>query len=59
MLIDWTYIDIFTETISSVEFDFSLYLSSPKAKAGNDKKKECVGLYTYPVLQSADILLYK
>ncbi|XP_038048072.1 tryptophan--tRNA ligase, mitochondrial-like [Patiria miniata] len=30
-----------------------------KSKAGGDKKKECVGLYTYPVLQSADILLYK
>nr|XP_054753416.1 tryptophan--tRNA ligase, mitochondrial-like [Lytechinus pictus]XP_054753422.1 tryptophan--tRNA ligase, mitochondrial-like [Lytechinus pictus] len=30
-----------------------------KAKAGNDKTKSCVGLYTYPVLQSADILLYK
>ncbi|XP_071800920.1 tryptophan--tRNA ligase, mitochondrial-like [Asterias amurensis] len=30
-----------------------------KAKAGNDKKKECVGLFTYPVLQTADILLYK
>ncbi|XP_022089856.1 tryptophan--tRNA ligase, mitochondrial-like isoform X2 [Acanthaster planci] len=30
-----------------------------KSKSGGDKKKECVGLYTYPVLQSADILLYK
>ncbi|XP_071956605.1 tryptophan--tRNA ligase, mitochondrial-like isoform X4 [Antedon mediterranea] len=30
-----------------------------KAKVGSDKKKACVGLFTYPVLQSADILLYK
>lgn len=30
-----------------------------KSKAGKDKSKSCVGLYTYPVLQSADILLYK
>lgn len=30
-----------------------------KSKAGKDKQGACVGLYTYPVLQAADILLYK
>ncbi|XP_071480030.1 tryptophan--tRNA ligase, mitochondrial-like [Diadema antillarum] len=30
-----------------------------KSKAGNDKSKSCIGLFTYPILQSADILLYK
>ncbi len=29
-----------------------------KDKAGKDKEKSSVGLYTYPVLQAADILLY-
>src|ERR1700684_1294558 len=30
-----------------------------KDKAGKHKERERVGLYTYPVLQAADILLYK
>ncbi|ESQ85672.1 tryptophanyl-tRNA synthetase [Asticcacaulis sp. AC466] len=30
-----------------------------KDKAGKDKERASVGLYTYPVLQAADILLYK
>jgi tryptophanyl-tRNA synthetase len=30
-----------------------------KDKAGKDKEGRSVGLYTYPVLQAADILLYK
>jgi tryptophanyl-tRNA synthetase len=30
-----------------------------KEKAGKDKERASVGLYTYPVLQAADILLYK
>jgi tryptophanyl-tRNA synthetase len=30
-----------------------------KEKAGKDKEKACLGLYSYPVLQAADILLYK
>ncbi|MBE7217420.1 MAG: tryptophan--tRNA ligase [Caulobacteraceae bacterium] len=30
-----------------------------KDKAGKDKEAASVGLYTYPVLQAADILLYK
>ncbi|MFL1780599.1 Tryptophan--tRNA ligase [Candidatus Hepatincolaceae symbiont of Richtersius coronifer] len=29
-----------------------------KDKAGNNREKSSVGLYTYPVLQAADILLY-
>ena len=29
-----------------------------KEKAGKDKEKACVGLYIYPVLMAADILLY-
>jgi len=29
-----------------------------KEKAGRDKEKACVGLYSYPVLMAADILLY-
>tara|TARA_B100001027_G_scaffold88975_1_gene60988 strand:+ start:1523 stop:2524 length:1002 start_codon:yes stop_codon:yes gene_type:complete len=29
-----------------------------KEKAGKDKEKACVGLYSYPVLMAADILLY-
>ena len=29
-----------------------------KEKAGNDKEKASVGLYAYPVLMAADILLY-
>ena len=30
-----------------------------KEKAGKHKERESVGLYTYPVLQAADILLYR
>ena len=30
-----------------------------KEKAGTDKEKASVGLYTYPILMSADILIYK
>ncbi|GHM58703.1 MAG: tryptophan--tRNA ligase [Candidatus Mesenet longicola] len=30
-----------------------------KSKAGNDKSKASLGLYNYPVLMAADILLYK
>ncbi len=30
-----------------------------KEKAGKDKEKACLGLYSYPVLMAADILLYK
>ena len=30
-----------------------------KEKAGNNKEKASVGLYTYPILMSADILIYK
>jgi tryptophanyl-tRNA synthetase len=30
-----------------------------KEKAGNDKEKASVGLYSYPVLMAADILLYE
>ena len=30
-----------------------------KEKSGNNKERSSVGLYTYPVLQAADILLYK
>ncbi|MEM6413057.1 MAG: tryptophan--tRNA ligase [Pseudomonadota bacterium] len=30
-----------------------------KDKAGKDKQRASVGLYTYPVLQAADILVYK
>lgn len=30
-----------------------------KDKAGKNKEKSSTGLYTYPILQSADILLYK
>ena len=30
-----------------------------KDKAGKDKERASIGLYTYPVLQAADILLYK
>ena len=30
-----------------------------KDKAGKHKERESVGLYTYPVLQAADILVYK
>lgn len=30
-----------------------------KEKAGKDKERASVGLYTYPVLQAADILVYK
>ena len=30
-----------------------------KDKAGKHKERESVGLYTYPVLQAADILLYR
>lgn len=30
-----------------------------KEKSGKDKERASVGLYTYPVLQAADILLYK
>jgi tryptophanyl-tRNA synthetase len=30
-----------------------------KEKAGKHKERESVGLYTYPVLQAADILVYK
>ncbi len=30
-----------------------------KEKAGKDKERASVGLFTYPVLQAADILLYK
>jgi tryptophanyl-tRNA synthetase len=30
-----------------------------KDKAGKDKERASVGLYTYPVLQAADILVYK
>ena len=30
-----------------------------KEKAGKNKERASVGLYTYPVLQAADILLYK
>src|SRR5579872_6179270 len=30
-----------------------------KEKAGKHKERESVGLYTYPVLQAADILIYK
>ncbi|WP_339046698.1 tryptophan--tRNA ligase [Candidatus Mesenet endosymbiont of Agriotes lineatus] len=30
-----------------------------KSKAGNDKSKASLGLYSYPVLMAADILLYK
>ena len=30
-----------------------------KDKAGKDKERASVGLYTYPVLQAADILIYK
>ena len=30
-----------------------------KDKAGKHKERASVGLYTYPVLQAADILLYK
>ncbi|MDI7775843.1 tryptophan--tRNA ligase [Asticcacaulis sp. EMRT-3] len=30
-----------------------------KDKAGKDKERASVGLYTYPVLQAADILLYR
>src|SRR6185312_12092625 len=30
-----------------------------KEKAGKDKERASIGLYTYPVLQAADILLYK
>ncbi len=30
-----------------------------KEKAGKDKQRASVGLYTYPVLQAADILVYK
>jgi tryptophanyl-tRNA synthetase len=30
-----------------------------KEKAGKHRERESVGLYTYPVLQAADILLYK
>jgi tryptophanyl-tRNA synthetase len=30
-----------------------------KDKAGNHKERSSVGLYTYPVLQAADILVYK
>jgi tryptophanyl-tRNA synthetase len=30
-----------------------------KEKSGKHKERESVGLYTYPVLQAADILLYK
>tara|TARA_A100000164_G_scaffold342827_1_gene340639 strand:+ start:791 stop:1792 length:1002 start_codon:yes stop_codon:yes gene_type:complete len=29
-----------------------------KEKAGNDKEKASIGLYSYPILMSADILLY-
>ncbi|MDA9071620.1 tryptophan--tRNA ligase [Candidatus Pelagibacter sp.] len=29
-----------------------------KEKAGKDKEKACIGLYSYPVLMAADILLY-
>ena len=29
-----------------------------KEKAGKDKEKASVGLYSYPVLMAADILLY-
>ncbi len=29
-----------------------------KEKAGKDKEKACLGLYSYPVLMAADILLY-
>ena len=35
---------------------FSIYFQS---KSAGDKSKACIGLYTYPILQSADILLYK
>ena len=30
-----------------------------KEKAGSNKEKASVGLYTYPILMSADILIYK
>jgi tryptophanyl-tRNA synthetase len=30
-----------------------------KEKSGKHKERSSVGLYTYPVLQAADILLYK
>lgn len=30
-----------------------------KDKAGKDKEKACLGLYAYPVLMAADILVYK
>ena len=30
-----------------------------KEKAGKDKEKASVGLYTYPILMASDILLYK
>ena len=30
-----------------------------KEKSGKHKERACVGLYTYPVLQAADILVYK
>lgn len=30
-----------------------------KDKAGKDKERASIGLYTYPVLQAADILIYK
>lgn len=30
-----------------------------KEKSGKDKQRASIGLYTYPVLQAADILLYK
>lgn len=30
-----------------------------KEKAGKEKDKACLGLYSYPVLQAADVLLYK
>ena len=29
-----------------------------KEKAGKDKEKASIGLYSYPVLMAADILLY-
>ena len=34
-------------------------MTSSKEKAGSNKEKASVGLYTYPVLMSADILVYK
>jgi len=46
------------DTVSQ-KYDFSLFFFSKQMKCAGQNNDGNVGLLTYPVLQAADILLYK